>query len=201
MERRRSLEAPADFEAAFNVVGVTPKEEIAEPKGQGNKDVFETRDLSVVGEGGQSDELRKTMQSLQKDNAALHAACATEKAACAKSLDKTSTLWAEKGAQKKRIDKLTRRLEEELSARERSVAEWRHTKGAVAVKEKLVEQVKQILALVTEQEGEAVKGKETMTELNIKSKAAGKREEDDAYERDGQQARLQQSQRVHEKVG
>lgn len=50
-----------------------------------------------------------------------------------------STLWVEKAAQQKRIEGFSRLLAEELLAREKSVAEKRHTENAVAVKKGLKE--------------------------------------------------------------
>lgn len=54
-----------------------------------------------------------------------------------------SALRDEKAAQNKMIAELTRRLVEELSARERIVAARRHTKDAVTAMEKLTEKVRQ----------------------------------------------------------
>lgn len=50
-------------------------------------------------------------------------------------------LQAEKPAQKKKIEKLARRLAEQLSARESSLADKRHMNDALAAEEKLVEQI------------------------------------------------------------
>lgn len=47
----------------------------------------------------------------------------------------------EKATQKKKIEKLTLRLAEKLSARERSAAEKRHMEDKVAVKEALNKEV------------------------------------------------------------
>lgn len=69
------------------------------------------------------------------------------------------------------------RLAEDLSARERSIAERRHMKNAVAVKEKLKFQVKQVLAPMTEIEKEVMNGKETDADINAKLMVAGKRAE------------------------
>lgn len=63
------------------------------------------------------------MQALNKENAALHATCATEKAAHARSLLEGTAIWGEEAALKKRIEELLRRLAEELSVPERSVGE------------------------------------------------------------------------------
>lgn len=89
------------------------------------------------------------MQGMQKEKVALRAACAVIKSSCAKSLHKVSTLRVEKATQEQRTEVMMRRLAEDLSARERSLAKKRHTKNAVIVKEKLTEQVKQLLARVT----------------------------------------------------
>lgn len=72
------------------------------------------------------------MQFLQKQNAALHDACAAEKPAHTERLLKLTALRTDKGASWKRIEELTWRLALELSARERSVANERHTTDAVA---------------------------------------------------------------------
>lgn len=96
---------------------------------------------------------------------------------------------------------MTRRLTEELSEQERSVAEKRHLEDAVAVNGRVTEQLEQFSARVTELEGEAVKGEETVAYLNVKLKAADKRAEDVAYGRGDLQARLQPSQRGYDKVG
>lgn len=50
---------------------------IAYPDKQVNKNALNTQDAGVMGEGGQSYQIRKFMHSLQKENAALYAACAT----------------------------------------------------------------------------------------------------------------------------
>lgn len=71
----------------------------------------------------------------------LHAACTAEEAARAKCLLKVGTLRVEKAAQNKRIEELMRRLAEELSPRERTVAEMGYTEDAINVKAKLTEQV------------------------------------------------------------
>lgn len=55
-----------------------------------------------------------------------------------------NTLRSKKVAQKKRIEEFSRRLAEDLSAREKSVAEKRHTENVVAAKEKLTEMAKQL---------------------------------------------------------
>lgn len=51
----------------------------------------------------------------------------------------------------------------------------------MAVKEKLIEHVKQLSARVTELGGEKVKGKETVADLNVKMKATEKRAKYVAY--------------------
>lgn len=87
---------------------------------------------SLVGEGGQSDDLRELMQALQGENAALHVTCTTEKASCAKSFLEWTAFREEKNNEKERVQKLTQCLAEELSARERSVADRKHPKDCVA---------------------------------------------------------------------
>lgn len=54
---------------------------------------------------------------------------------------------------------------------------------------------------VTQLEGELVKGKKTVAELQAKLKAADKLAEPVVYKRDGLQACLQQSQSRHNKAG
>lgn len=69
-----------------------------------NNDATSTRDSGLVERGGgrwsggQSDELRDFIQFYKKENPALHTACATEKAAPAKSLQKGITLRSQKAA-------------------------------------------------------------------------------------------------------
>lgn len=58
----------------------------------------ETQNLDLVGEDGQVNELHDFMLSLRKENAALHAVCATEKAARAKSLMEKHILRREGGS-------------------------------------------------------------------------------------------------------
>lgn len=73
---------------------------------------------------------------------------------------------------------MTRGLAEGLSEWERSVAEKRHTKDAVAVKIRLAEQVEQLSVCVTELKGDdVVNSKETVADLNFKLKGAEKRAE------------------------
>lgn len=60
-----------------------------------------------------------------------------------------SAIRGDKATQKKGLKELTRYIAEKLSALERSAAEKRHTVYAVAVKENLTEQVKQLSAFVT----------------------------------------------------
>lgn len=55
-----------------------------------------------------------------------------------------STLSGEKAAQEKRITECSQRLAEELSARERGVAEKRQTEDTLVVKENLTDQIKQL---------------------------------------------------------
>lgn len=169
------MQVDANFKAGFKTVGATLKEAVADPDRQGKKEVSDTRDLGLVGEGGQTNVLRDFMQGLQKENAELYADCAAENAAGAKSLPEVSVLRVGKAAQKKMLEELTRRLSEELSARERSVAEKKHTKDAVDVKNKLTEHVKHLSVRVTESKGEVVIGPGTVVDPNVKVKAAEKR--------------------------
>lgn len=124
----------------------------------------------------------------RKKYAELRAACAAEKSSTrAKSLQKVSTLWVDNEAQKKRIEDFTRRLTGNLSTQEWNFAEKRHTENAVAVKGKLTEQAKHLSVCVTELDGEAMNGRETVADLNVKLKAAEERAEYVAYEGDGLQ--------------
>lgn len=61
-----------------------------------------------------------------------------------------------------KIGKLTRRLADEMSVREMSVAEKKQTQDAVAVKEKLTRKDKQVSICVTEQEGKVMNNKKTV---------------------------------------
>lgn len=101
-------------------------------------------------------------------NTELHSICTAEKAARAKILLEESVLRVEKAAQKKRIWKMTRCLAKELSARERSIVEKRHTEDAAAVKYKLIEQVMQLPVSVTELKSELVYVTETLADFNVK---------------------------------
>lgn len=76
------------------------------------------------------------MQSLQKEIVVLHAACATERAAHAKSLLEVSTLWIKEAAQMKSFEKLNRSLVEKLSAWERIFADKRHARVDMTVMKK-----------------------------------------------------------------
>lgn len=97
-------------------------------------------------------------------------------------------------AQQKRIEDLTMGLAEKLSAQKRSIAEKCHIENAMAVKKKLIEQEKQLSFRVTVLEGEDMKGKETVLNLNDKLKAAKKQEDDVVYKQNGLQAFLKQFQ-------
>lgn len=68
--------------------------------------------------------------------------------------------------------------------RERCVAEKRHTKDAMAVKEKQTERIKQLPDCVDELEYEVTSGKGIVADLNVKLKTSEKREEDFTCERD-----------------
>lgn len=113
---------------------------------------------------------------------------------------KESTLRAEKATQKKSIEEWARRLAEELSARARNIAEKEHKEGAVVVKDTLTEQVKQLIAYVTELKGKAVKSMETVADFNVKLVTTEKHAENVADEKNGLQICLQQSRQWHEKV-
>lgn len=65
VEKKRYSQATADFEAGFKHAGSSPKKAVADPKGQGNMDVPDIRNLLFVGESSQSDDLRDFMYSLQ----------------------------------------------------------------------------------------------------------------------------------------
>lgn len=92
-------------------------------------------------------------------------------------------------------------LAEELSKREKSFAERRNTENLVAVQKRLTEGVKQLLAHMTELEGKAMMVEKSIWDFKIKLEATGKRAEDVAYQWDGLQTRLQQSQRGQDKMG
>lgn len=120
----------------------------------------------------------------------MNSACVAEKAARAGSLLKLTSLPENKVARNKRIGELTQRLEEALLAQEKSVSGKRHTEDAVAEKESLTEQVKQLTARVTRLDGKVLKGKDVVADFNVKLKEAGKRVEDIMYEKGNVQARL-----------
>lgn len=130
-----------------------------------------------------------------KNNVALHAAFAKEKAARAKSFLEVTALWSEKAVWRVMIEEWTRRLEDELSAREKSVADKRPTDDALTAKKKLTEQVKQYSGPVVEMEGEVVKDNEAVADVDVKLKTSEEQADDVAYEQNGLQACLQQSQR------
>lgn len=69
----------------------------------------------------------------------------------------------------------------------------------MAIEAKLIEQVKHFSACVTELEGYVVKGKEIVADPMLKFKAAEDGGDDVAYERDGLQICLVQSQRGQDK--
>lgn len=141
------------------------------------------------------------MQSWQKGNAILHAACAAEKAACAKSFLEMSLLQSEKAAQKKRIAELTGSLAEELSARKRSITDKMHKERDVDDKSKLIEQIEQLFVGVADLKGEVDKGKGAVVDLKVKLKVAEKRAVDFAYKKYGLQACLHLSQGGQDKMG
>lgn len=100
---------------------MTPGEAVVEPgcQDQGIKDVPETRDLGLVEEGRQFEEMRDFMSGIKIENAELHSACATENAACTKRRLEVSAPQVEKAVRKKRTKEMTRRLAEKLSVREK----------------------------------------------------------------------------------
>lgn len=182
-------------------------EAVADQKGQDDNKAQNNRDSGKVGNGGQLEELFRVLQSqsLKKGNAASHtviamedsalrATCSTEKAAWTKRLLEVTVLWSDNAAWKERIEERTRRLEVKMITRERSIADKRHTKGAVFDKKGLADQVKQLSVRVAELKGKVVKGMESVPHLNVNLKATEKRVDDAAKERDCLQARLQQSQ-------
>lgn len=65
-EGRRSVQATAGFEPELLNAGERLKEAVAVPKEQSIDIAPDTRDLSLVGEGSQSYELREFMQSVCK---------------------------------------------------------------------------------------------------------------------------------------
>lgn len=101
----------------------------------------------------------------------MHAPCTTEKAALVETLPGMSAIRVERAAQMKTIEEWTRRLAEELSARERNF-EKSHTKNAVVVGEMLTEQFKHLSAPVTELEGEVMNDKKILADLYVKLMAA-----------------------------
>lgn len=108
---------------------------------------------------------------------------AAQKEARANILLEVSALRGENAAQKK-VEELTQHLVEDLSARDTSVTDRRHTGGARAVKEKLPGQAKELSARVIGIEGKVLNGIKTVTDLNIKLKADEKHAKYVAYERD-----------------
>lgn len=183
VERRRFSQATANSKTGFKYADAARNRAVVVLKELINMDVPDTRVLGLVRERGQLDDLLKFMLALQSENAALSAACVTEKAAHAKSLLDLSAPRGEKAAQKKLIEDLVWRLVEELSMREGSVADKRHTGKVVAAIEKLTDKVKQLSARVDDLEGEVVKGSEAVADHNIKLKAANKWAEDVVYKK------------------
>lgn len=57
VERRQYFQETADFEASFRITGAAPREAVADLEGQVNNSALDTKDLGLVGQGGQSDEM------------------------------------------------------------------------------------------------------------------------------------------------
>lgn len=108
---------------------MAPREAVADPEGQLDKDALDNQDLGSVDEGDHFDELRAFKQFFQKENIALHANCTMEKVIRAKGLLKGTALCGKNIFQKQKVEKVIRCLKEELSARG-SFVEMRHLDNA-----------------------------------------------------------------------
>lgn len=195
---RRLLQATADFKSRYRATDRHQRKRLPIRKDKGLRTYLKSETLVSWGKLVSPTrcetlcrKFRKRMRSCKLP--------ALQKRGSRKSLLQVNALWVERAAQKK-IEELMRRLEEDLSARIWSFAKRRHTENAVAVIEKLTEQVKQVSARVTVLKDKVMHGEETVPDLNFKLKAADKRAEDVVYERDGLQVRLQKSQCVQDKV-
>lgn len=93
-----------------------------------------------------------------------------------------------------------RRLAEELLARERSGADMRQTKNAVATKDMLTELSVQLFIRLGALRGKEEKSNKALTDFKSKLNVAEKQAKDVPSEKDGLQARLQQSQGEQNKV-
>lgn len=120
VERKRSSEATAEFAPDFLDAGEESEKVVAEVERQVNDEAPDSRYLYLVWKDGQSDELREFMQFHEKENVAFHAACVAEKAAFSENFLELYALWSDKAVSKKKTEKLTLHLAEELPARERS---------------------------------------------------------------------------------
>lgn len=83
VERRRSLQVAAVFEAGFKTTETITKVVVADPGAQGTKGVPKPRDLGLVMKGVHPDELRDFTQRMENDNTESYAACAAKKLASA----------------------------------------------------------------------------------------------------------------------
>lgn len=88
------------------------------------------------------------------------------------SLLAVSELWVQKADLKRRIEELTWRLLEKLSAQKRTFAEKRDTEDNEADIEKLTEQVRQLSVRVIELKGKIMEDKKAVLDPNVKLKAA-----------------------------
>lgn len=127
----------------------------------------ENLELDLIVEGGQFGKQRNFMQSSQKGNTTMHADCATETAARAKSLQQVTAFWNEKAALKERIVEWTRRLAEKPLAWERSFAKKRPLENVVAAKENLTQQIKQLSSIVVDVKGVTENSNEAVGKLNF----------------------------------
>lgn len=75
---------------------------VADREGRRAENVLDTQDLSLVGKGGPSTEVRDFLLEMQKEDAELHTVYAADKAARANRLLEVSALWVEKTAQKRK---------------------------------------------------------------------------------------------------
>lgn len=83
---RNLFQAAAEIYANVNAAGAAPKGLVSKPEGYGTKDLSRTRDLGVVGEGGQPKEMQDLMQGMQKKECAVACCMYCKKTACAESL-------------------------------------------------------------------------------------------------------------------
>lgn len=121
VEQRISVQATADFEESFEAAGMISKKVVADREDQLESEVSVSQDVTFIEEGSQIGELHDLLQGKQKENSYFHAACNEEKPVFAECLLEVSALRVEKAAGRKRIEKLTQRLAEILSASEGSL--------------------------------------------------------------------------------